>query len=425
MLERTLKPHIEQTSKSFPVLLLTGPRRIGKSVLLSMMKEEKRKYVTLDNLDDRKMAQEDPEMFLQKYVPPLLIDEVQYAPGLFSYIKIWVDRHKSDYLLHGKKSANPYGAFWMTGSQKYRLMKGIQESLAGRVAIIDMLGFSYREAIGRPYDSGPFYPSMEFLHRKPRQQPAQQTGKKLKLMDVYKLIWKGSFPEIHTIKNINRNDYYRAYMQTYIDRDVKDFQGLSNEIKFNNFVRAVAVRTGNLLNYNDLARDCGIDLRTAQVWMNTLERSGLVYLLRPYFPNVTKRIIKTPKVYFLDTGLASYLANIDSPEALEASYLSGSILETWALIEILKSFWHNGMEPLIYFYRDTNQKEIDFVLEKNMTLYPIEVKKAVSLHGIDTRNFGVLKQLGKNIGTGAIICLNQDFMPFPKQDIISVPVWEI
>ena len=417
MLERTIKPYIKQVSKSFPVLLLTGPRRIGKSVLVSMISEEKRKYVTLDNFDDRKMAQDDPAMFFQKYSPPLIIDEVQYAPGLFTYIKIWVDRQKSEYLAGGKKSANPDGAFWLTGSQKFSLMKNIQESLAGRVAIIDMLGFSYKEANGRPFESKPFYPSMEMMHKEAVQ--------KLKLMDVYRLIWKGSFPEIYTKKKLNRNDYYRSYMQTYIDRDVKDFQGISNEIKFNNFVRAVAVRTGNLVNYNNLARDCDIDLRTAQAWMNTLERSGLVYLLYPYSPNVTKRIIKTPKIYFLDTGLATFLANIDSPEALEASYLCGSLLETWAFIEMLKSFWHNGEEPRIYFYRDTNQKEIDFILEKNMTLYPVEVKKSILLDDNDTRNFGVLKQLGKKIGTGALICLNPNFVPLPGQNVISIPVWEI
>jgi predicted AAA+ superfamily ATPase len=329
-----------------------------------------------------------------------------------------VDNRKSGYLLKGKKSDNPKGAFWLTGSQKFRLMKGIQESLAGRVAILDMLGFSHKEAIKRPFDSKPFYPSMDMIHREPAQ--------KLKLMDVYKLVWKGSFPELHTKRNMGRDDYYRAYMQTYIERDVKDFQGISNELKFYAFVRAVAVRTGNLLNYNSLARDCDIDLRTAQVWMNTLERSGLVYLLRPYSPNITKRIVKTPKVYFLDTGLASYLASIDNPAALEASYLCGSMLETWAFIEILKSFWHNGQEPLIYFYRDTNQKEVDFVLEKNMTLYPVEVKKAVlPPDGADIRNFGVLKQLGKPVGTGAVICLSPKYSPVPRQNVISVPVWEI
>ena len=417
MLERTIKPHIERISGNFPVLLLTGPRRVGKSIVLSMSSEKERKYVTLDNLDDRELARSDPAMFLQKYTPPVIIDEVQYAPELFTYIKIWVDSHKADYLVKGKKTANPNGAFWLTGSQKFKLMKGIQESLAGRIAIIDILGFSRKEAVKLPFESEPFYPSIDMTYKEP--------DRKLKLMDVYKLIWKGSFPEMHVKRKMDRDEYFRSYTQTYIERDVKDFQGINNEHKFLTFVRAVAVRTGCLINYNGLANDCDIDLRTAQLWMNTLERSGLVYLLPPYSPNVTKRIIKTPKVYFLDTGLASYLARMESPEALEASYLAGSMLETYAFIEILKSFWHNSQDPLIYFYRDTNQKEIDFVLEKNMTLYPVEVKKTTLPGQSDIKNFGVIKQLGKKIGTGAIICLSSGFLPLPKQDIITVPVWEI
>ena len=417
MLERTIKPYIERVSRDFPVLLLTGPRRIGKSVLLSMIKGEKRKYVTLDNLDDRALAQNDPAVFFQKYTPPIIIDEVQYAPGLFTYIKIWVDKHKNDYLLKGKRTAKPQGAFWLTGSQKFALMKGVQETLAGRIAIIDMLGFSYKEIVKRPFEIAPFYPSMEMIHKKPAE--------KLKLMDVYRFIWKGSFPELIAGRKINRDSYFHSYVQTYIERDVKDFQGISNELKFYSFVRAVAVRTGNLINYNSLARDCDIDLRTAQAWMNTLERSGLIYLLPPYSPNVTKRIIKTPKVYFLDTGLACYLAGIDNPRVLEASYLAGSMLETYVFTEILKSFWHNGKDPLIYFYRDTNQKEIDFILEKNMTLHPIEVKKAALPAENGVKNFSILKHLKKKIGTGAVVCLNPIIQPLPKQDAISIPVWEI
>ena len=195
-------------------------------------------------------------------------------------------------------------------------------------------------------------------------------------MDVYQDIWNGSFPELITNPSVDRNRFFSSYMQTYIERDVRDYQGTTNDLKFYKFVRAVAVRTGNLINYEDLARDCDIDRRTAQKWLDTLQASGLVYLLPPYSSNLTKHIIKTPKMYFLDTGLACFLANIDSPEALEASYLNGSMLETHTLCEILKSFWHNGENARnLYFYRDANKKEVDFVLEKNMTLYPMEAKK--------------------------------------------------
>jgi predicted AAA+ superfamily ATPase len=280
-----------------------------------------------------------------------------------------------------------------------------------------MLGFSYKEITGKPFDSKPFWPEEIDMHKKP---------KKLGIMDVYKNIWNGSFPKFITDPKRGRNEFFSAYIRTYIERDVRDYQGATDELKFYKFVRAVAVRTGNLINYEDIARDCEIDKRTAKKWMDTLQASGLIYLLPPYSPNITKRIIKTPKMYFLDTGLASYLANIDTPEALEASYLNGSMLETYILGEILKSFWHNGEDTRnLYFYRDTNQKEVDFILEKNMTLYPIEVKKTTMPGIVDSGNFATLSTLKKPIGRGCVICLNPTIMPAAKQNVVFVPVWEV
>jgi predicted AAA+ superfamily ATPase len=385
-----------------------------------MIKEKGRKYVTLDDLTVRDLALNDPKAFLQKYEPPVIIDEVQYAPNLFTYIKIWVDEHRFKRLTGSKKTLNPAGAFWLTGSQKFSLMKGVQESLAGRIAIIDMLGFSYKEIIKKPDESKPFWPDKIDMQKKIEQRT---------IMDVYRDIWTGSFPELITNAAIGRDWFYSSYMQTYIERDVKDYQGTTNEITFYKFIRAAAVRTGSLLNYENLARDCDIDRRTAQKWLDTLRASGLVYLLHPYSPNLTGRIVKTPKLYFLDTGLASYLANIDTPETLEASYLNGAMLETYALIEILKSFWHNGEDLRnLYFYRDSNNREIDFILERNMTLYPIEIKKTTSPIGNDMRNiadFKAIEKLGKSSGKGAVICLSSSIMPVPQKNIITVPVWEI
>jgi predicted AAA+ superfamily ATPase len=398
-------------------LLLTGPRQAGKSSVLNMLKEEERKYVSLDDIPARDLAINDPQAFLQKYDPPVIIDEVQYAPNLFSYIKIWVDERRYEFNIRGKSDANPAGAFWLTGSQKFMLMKGVQESLAGRVALIDLLGFSYKEIIGIPEESKPFWPDEIDMHKKTVP---------LTLMEVYKNIWNGSFPEFVLNPDIGRDRFFSSYMQTYIARDVKDYQGATNELKFFRFVRAAAVRTGNLLNYEDLAQDCDIDRRTAQKWLDTLQASGLVYLLPPYSSNLTSRIIKTPKIYFLDTGLACFLANIDTPQALEASYLNGSMLETYALCEILKSFWHNGFDTRqLYFYRDANKKEIDFVLEKNMTLYPVEVKKTASPSSKDHKNLGITGKLGVTAGKGAVICLCPDITPIPKNNAVVVPVWEI
>jgi len=355
---RTIQGFITKTAKGFPVLLLTGPRQVGKTMLLESLKSQERKYVTLDNPDDRALAKLDTRLFLQKYAPPVIIDEVQYAPELFPQIKIYVDTHRDE-----------EGAFWLTGSQKFSLMRGIQESLAGRTAIIDMLGFSRKEALRKPFESEPFWPSLEMMHRRTA---------KLSAIEVFAMIWKGSFPRLLTNEYTEWDVFYKEYLQTYLERDIRDDIGVSNELKYYDFIRATAARTANLLNYTDLARDADINVKTAKKWLETLARSGIIYLLEPYHPNITKRIVKTPKLYFLDTGLASYLTKWDSPESLMNGAMNGAMLETYALSEILKSFWHNGKQESIFFYRDTNQNEIDFILEKNMTLYPVEVKKTTS-----------------------------------------------
>ena len=417
MLKRTISDTISAMTSTWPVLLLTGPRQVGKSSALNMLKDKKRTYVSLDDINARNLATGDPQAFLQKYAPPVIIDEVQYAPNLFPYIKMWVDEHRYKHISGRKKAAPPAGAFWLTGSQKFALMKNVHESLAGRIAIVEMLGFSYKEIIGQAKKTTPFYPDNVNVNKKTKRRS---------VMEVYRDIWTGSFPEFVTTPSVGRDTFFNSYLQTYISRDVMDYQGTTNELKFHKFIRAIAVRTGNLLNYEDVARDCDIDRRTAQKWLDTLQASGLVYLLPPYFSSLSQRIVKTPKVYFLDTGLACFLANIDTPEALEASYLNGAMLETYALCEILKSFWHNGNDARsLYFYRDSNKKEIDFILEKNMTLYPVEVKKTTSPKSDDCVNFAILEGLKKPIGKGAVVCLAPDIMPIPKKNAIAIPVWEI
>ncbi|MDR1196000.1 MAG: ATP-binding protein [Endomicrobium sp.] len=417
MLKRTISDTILKISSAWPVLLLTGPRQVGKSSALKMLKEKGRKLVSLDDIPTRTLALNDPQAFLQKYSPPVLIDEIQYAPSLFSYIKIWVDEHRYEHKTKGSKAANPAGAFWLTGSQKFSLMKGVQESLAGRIAIVDLLGLSYQETIGKPKKSKPFWPYEIDMNEKVTKRT---------VLDVYKDIWNGSFPEFITNPAMGRDKFFSSYMQTYLERDVRDYQGTTDELKFYKFVRAVAVRTGNLINYEDLARDCDIDRRTVQKWLDTLQASGLVYLLAPYSSNLTSRITKTPKLYFLDTGLACFLANIDSPEVLEASYLNGAMLETYAICEILKSFWHNGEDARnMYFYRDSNKKEIDLILEKNMTLYPIEIKKTTSPDSNDYANFRILDHFKKTVGKGALLCLSPEIMPTPKKNVTILPVWQI
>jgi predicted AAA+ superfamily ATPase len=406
-LERTIQPIIEKIGKGFPVLLLTGMRQIGKSWVMEHLAGKTRRYVTLDDIKSRMLAKSDPQRFIDENPPPVIIDEAQYAPELFTYIKIYADKKKKD------------GLFLLTGSQKYSLMKGIKESLAGRVAILNMLGFSYKEIIKKPKDSTPFLPSLNLTKK-------VSSGRPLTSPEVFKLIWQGSFPRIITNKNASaaRKLFYDSYIQTYIERDVKNFYNIENEINFYNFLVAVAARTGQLLNYSDLARDVHIDIRTAKLWLEILERSCLIQLLYPYSSNIAKRTIKTPKLYFLDTGLASHLCSWETADALRNGAQSGAMLETYAFAEILKSYWHNGDNPNIFFYRDIDQKEVDFVIEKNMTLYPIEVKKTANPNSDDCKVFRNLSVFKKPIGTGAVICLYQKTTSI-AQNVISVPVWEI
>lgn len=403
-LARTLQPILNKAAKTFRVILVNGQRQVGKSTMLkNMAKGTKRRYVSLDDIGLRKLAQEDPKLFLQENMPPVIIDEVQYAPELFPYIKIYADEH-----------SKAKGAFWLTGSQKYKLMKGVQESLAGRIAIFDLMGLSFNEKNKTPFFAKPFLPSMD----------KQKNIKKLSVQDIYKRIWEGSLPEPFVNKKMERSRYYASYIQSYIERDVKDFYNISKPIQFFDFVSVVAAQTGQLLNYNSMARDTQVDVKTAQTWMGVLERSGLVYLLHPYSPNITNRIIKTPKMYFLDTGLCAYLTKWLTPESLMRGAMAGAIFETYIVGEILKSYLHNGKEPLMYMYRDANQNEIDIVLEQNGTLYPVEIKKTANPSLSDCKSFKELEKLKKKIGLGAVICMQDERIALSR-NLVSIPAWEI
>lgn len=404
MYKRTLSRCLDRLTKNFSVLLITGPRQVGKSTLLETYASDKYNRVTLDDLSERAKAINDPALFLQEHQPPVLIDEVQYAPELFSYIKIYVDQNRD------KK-----GLFLLTGSQKFHLMKGIQETLAGRVAILDLLGVSNQEIHNHP-DTLPFLPTDDFIDDLKKHKKSQST-----LQTIYTDIFNGSFPELVSRNGEDRDVYYSSYIKTYIDRDVKGSYNISDAIKFNNFIKVVAARTGQLLNIADIARNVSIDNKTAQSWLNILEASGLVYLLYPYYNNITNRIIKTPKLYFLDTGLCAYLTGWDSPKSLEAGAMSGAILETYVLSEILKSYWHNAKKPNIYFYRDKDAKEIDFIIEANNTIYPIEVKKTMMPASDDYKNFNVLEKLQKPIAKGVVLCLKQE-VSFISREVVAIPI---
>lgn len=405
MYERTLSNTIHAISESFPVLMLTGPRQVGKTTLLEMCAAGKRAYVTLDDLDARRLAQSDPVLFLQTWQPPLILEEVQYAPQLFSAIKMRVDREKRN------------GLFWLTGSQKFHLMRSITESLAGRVAIVDLLGLSNAELEGHADSSRPFVPTPEWIARARQAATPATDG----LMGIYTRIWLGAFPRLNEQGPAARDLFYRSYIRTYIQRDVQDMLKVTDQTTFNRFLGAVAARTGQLLNYASLARDVEIDNKTVKSWMSILEASGLVYLLQPYHRNLTKRLVKTPKLYFLDTGLAAYLTKWPDAASLQAGSMSGALLETWLFAEILKSYWHNGLEANVFFYRDIDQREVDLVIEIGDTLYPVEFKKTASPSAGAARQFAVLEKLGKTVGPGAVLCFVERDIPLSSQ-VTAVPV---
>lgn len=386
-IKRTLGKAVLEASASFKVVLLTGPRQVGKTTLLQEMQKQSRSYVTLDDLNLRMAAQQDPASFLDRLTLPVLIDEVQYAPSLFPYIKMAVDK------------AGQNGLFWLTGSQQFDMMKNVTESLAGRVAILRLQGISLAEEQGRP-DDAPFLPSLEILKSR------QKTAKALSLPEAYHKMWRGSYPDMVTkLDGKHWERFYSSYIITYIQRDVREYLNVSDTSAFHKFMQIVAARTGQLVNYADMARDAGVSEPTIKQWLNVLHTSGIVYLLQPYFNNRTKRLVKTPKLYFMDTGLCSWLTGWLSADVLERGAMSGAMLETWVISEIIKSYLHQGRIPRVHFYRDRDMREVDLLIEENGTLYPVEVKKSATLQNRDFKGFDMLEALGMPIGHGGLVCL--------------------
>lgn len=399
-LKRTIEKTIKQISGFFPVVLITGPRQVGKTTVLEMCEKESRTKVSLDAFEIRELAQKDPKAFLNRYPAPVLIDEIQYAPQLFPYIKAIVDKEQQS------------GMYWLTGSQQFHLMKNVTESLAGRVGILNLQGFSSAEKNNRP-DTSAFLPTKDIIKERRKN--------KKNLKNLYHLIWKGSYPALCLEDDKNWEMFYSSYVQTYVERDVKQITKIEDELMFMNFIRVLAAQTGQMLDYTSVARDLGISVNTVKSWVSILLTSGLIYLLQPYYNNLTKRAIKTPKIYFMDTGLACYLTKWNTPETLEAGAMSGAMLETYVVSEIIKSYWHNGKEPNIYFYRDKEKKEIDVILEENGTLYPIEIKKKTNPNKGDIASFSALKNLGKKIGEGCVICSAETDLPL-TENVNMVPI---
>ncbi|HPQ46404.1 MAG TPA: ATP-binding protein [Clostridia bacterium] len=400
-INRALESTVREVSDTYPVLLITGPRQVGKTTLLERLAKDNRNYVSLDDPLARQLARQDPLLFLQRYETPLIIDEIQYATELLPYIKIHVDRKRTN------------GDFWLTGSQMFQMMKGVSESLAGRVGIIPIQGLSTSEL--NNLINEPFIMDAERLMKRNDKAP------RMNLREIYDRIYRGSMPALYA-ENKNVERYYASYVDTYIHRDIRDLSQVADELQFQVFLTACAARTGHIVNYAELSKEVGISAPTAKKWLSLMVTSGIVVLVEPYYNNALKRIIKAPKMYFMDTGLCAYLTRWTSAESLEISAMSGAFFETFVVSEIIKSYLNAGRRPPIFYYRDSDGNEIDLILEENGKLYPIEIKKSSNPRNNSGRHFSILKKTGKECGTGCIICMAENLIPLDR-DKWLVPVW--
>lgn len=402
-IKRNMEKIVTELTNQYPAILITGPRQVGKTTMLQkLMSNTARTYVTLDDLSARQLAKTDPAMFFQVYKTPILIDEVQYAPELFTYIKIAIDKNHLP------------GEFWLTGSQIFKLMDGVQESLAGRVAVLSLSSLSQNE-IYNHLKCEPF--SLDFSKLAERQKAIDNTD----VLGIFKRIYTGSMPAIISGQYLNSSIFYSSYISTYIDRDVKYISGTIDSLAFLKFLTSVAARTSQLLNIAEIARDAEIDQMTAKKWIRILETLGLIFFLHPFSNNTLKRTIKTPKLYFYDTGLVAYLTKWSSAETLEAGAMNGAIFENYVVSEIRKSYMNSASEPFIYYYRDKDAKEIDVVIEQDNQLFPIEIKKSANPASQLTGVFKVLDKAPQTRSTGAVICMIEKLSAFNKNELL-VPV---
>lgn len=401
-IKRDIEEKIISISKQYACLLLTGPRQVGKTTMLEKL-DPVRKKVTLDNLQDRELALKDPALFLQIYTPPILIDEVQYAPILFSYIKIAIDN-----------GAKP-GSFWLTGSQSFTLMNLAQESLAGRVAILKMSGLTQNEAFNNTKLN-----KFELDFTKLNNMSISLN--KANINEIFTRIFFGGLPAIVSKKITDRKIFFESYIETYLYRDIKDEISIKDNFKFRNFIKALACRVGQEINIHSVAQDADISDDTAKRWLFLLEKSQIIYLLHPYSSKLLKRTIKAPKLYFFDTGVVSYLTSHHSPEILRDSSISGAILENYVINQIRGSYF-NLAEPFsLYYYRDKEQKEVDLILDCDNSLYAIEIKKTSSPNSHMLKGVFHLRKQKIKIKKTSIICVS-DKVSMLDEDTIIVPIW--
>ena len=406
---RHMEQTLAKTEKMFGAIMITGSRQVGKTTLLKKATQGTSgvtgiPYVTLDDPILLQAAVTEAGTFFKNIPPPVFIDEIQYAPNLFPYMKMIIDAEK-------KK-----GQFYLSGSQQFVMMKNVTESLAGRIGILNLSGLSLRETSGIPFKE-PFIPTESYFQRR------REGSKVIPYHDIWAAIHRGAMPEMYVDKTQDWGTYYGSYVRTYIERDVRELTQVGDEIKFLKFLTVMAGCTGQLLNLAAAARDVGISQPTAERWLSVLVTSNIVYLLQPWFTNITKRALKTPKLYFLDTGLAAYLTKWSTPDVLINGAMAGAFFETFIVAEILKSYYNAGvLDAPLYFYRDKEQNEIDLLIWQDGVLHPIEIKKNADPHITDIAAFKQLDKLNDmERGEGCVICLYDKLIPLHGKDKV-VPV---
>ncbi|MEA4871757.1 MAG: ATP-binding protein [Synergistaceae bacterium] len=398
--------HAEETvkniSKMFGAVLVTGSRQVGKKTLLKRIAENFR-YVTLDDPIMLQSARDEPGTFFKNTPPPVFVDEIQYAPNLFPYIKMIID------------SEHKKGQFYMSGSQRFAMMKDVTESLAGRLGLIELLGLSLREIKGVTFD-GPFIPTEEYYESR------EKDLKEISYKEIWNTIFKGSMPQVYAEKVVDWTVFYGSYVKTYIERDVRDLTQVGDESKFLKFMTVLAACIGQLLNLASVARDVNISGPTAERWLSILQTSQIVYLLQPYHNNLIKRAVKTPKIYFLDTGLAAYLTKWNTSEVMQNGAMAGAFFETFVIAEVIKSYLNKGKDIPLFFYRDKDMNEIDLLILQNKTLHPIEIKKHADPGKKDISAFRILDKIpGIKRGQGGVVCMYDSLITLQGEDKI-IPV---
>ena len=382
---------VREMTRSFPCVMITGARQVGKSTMLKQIMPDDMKYVTLDDFRKLKRAKEDPIGFLEELGTPLCIDEVQYAPELLRAIKLIVDEKDQP------------GMYWLTGSQRFHMMKNAAESLAGRVGLVELTSLSQQEA-NHESELPDFFPSIEQM----RQLTPDRRS--CDINELYARIWRGGYPALHRDLSRNLNHYFDSYLQTYLERDVQALTQVGDKNAFLTLMQSAAARTGQQLVYADIAKDAGISPKTARNWLSILEASGIITILQPYSVNTLKRLSKTPKLYFMDTGFCAWLGSWNSPASLQNGAISGAILETWVFGQLYRALGSRGMRSRLSYYRDSNGAEIDFILEYENKLFPMEVKRNSNPTAADLKALHGLP-LGKSeLQAGIVLCPTREMM---------------